>query len=294
MSITDVNVYVSIIIEKIVNELDIRKHNTGRQNKMPLMFYINKIICVLRTGISWKDLDLFKQPNEPSSDTIRKKHNKWIKLGVYDQIVKQLEDKYLNDYKEIITEYFIDSTLLNNHNGTSVMAGFCYKLKGKRSMKANFISDNNMIMYEPIISNSQPHDSTFIEPLIDLFPSKLTENATYNNCLTITGDAGYLINKQSNLNLRNTKHISINAAYKKNMKRRKNEPNRKLLKKRHKIENVNAVLKRSHKRTAVVKDRKMEVLKTWFTLARIMIISKFLIQHKKIIINNKKRTYLFV
>jgi len=49
-----------------------------------------------------------------------------IKLGVYDQIVKQLEDKYLNDYKEIITEYFIDSTLLNNHNGTSVMAGFCY------------------------------------------------------------------------------------------------------------------------------------------------------------------------
>jgi len=65
MSITDVNVYVSIIIEKIVNELDMRKHNTGRQNKMPLMFYINKIICVFGTGISRKDLDLFKQPNEP-------------------------------------------------------------------------------------------------------------------------------------------------------------------------------------------------------------------------------------
>ena len=82
-SITDANVYVSIIIEKTVNEIDMRKHITGRQNKMPLMFYINKIICVLRTkkykiffpienykiifgtGISWKDLDLFKQPNEP-------------------------------------------------------------------------------------------------------------------------------------------------------------------------------------------------------------------------------------
>ena len=61
-----------------------------------------------------------------------------------------------------------------------------------------------MIIYKPIISNSQPNDSTFIDPLIYLFPSKLTENATCNNCLTITGDAGYLINKQSNLNLPNT------------------------------------------------------------------------------------------
>jgi len=67
------------------------EHKIGRQNKMPLLIYIYKIICVLRTGLSEKELNLFKQPNEPSSDAIRKKHNKWIKLGVYHKVARQLQ-----------------------------------------------------------------------------------------------------------------------------------------------------------------------------------------------------------
>ena len=106
--------------------------------------------------------------------------------------------KYLDDPKETIAAYFDDSILLPNHNGTSDMAGFCYKLKNKRSIEANFVSDNNIIMNKSVISNSQPHDFTFIEPFnrtikSDLFLSKHKKNATYNKCLAITADVRYLL-----------------------------------------------------------------------------------------------------
>lgn len=286
MTNIDIKTIYSSFIEKYVNIYDVRKSKLGRKNIRNISFYINKIICVLFTGISWKELDLFKNIGDPTSEAIRKKHNKWLKLGIYDKVHKEIEDCYLDEFKNTITDLFIDSTIMPNLNGTKNMTGFCQKIKSKRSMKANIICDNNKIPYKAIISSSQPHDSTFIEPLVDLLPENLMNTTTYNKSLTISADSGYIIKSERNLKLRKEKHVSINAVYRKNMKNKKNNKNKKSLKKRHLVENVNAILKRTYKRNSFIKDRKINTINTWYTMTCTMMILKFM---KESEIKNKKK-----
>jgi hypothetical protein len=185
-------------------------------------------------------------------------------------------DAYLTTYKETITDFYIDSTVIGNLNGTREMTGYCQKIKNKLSMKTTIICDNNNIIYEGITTKSNPHDSTFIENVVEKLPQKLLEETTYNKSLTISADAGYIIDKQRNLQLRKNKHVTINAKYRKNMKRRKNAKNIESLKGRYKIENCNAILKRTYKRNSVIKDRVMNVINTWLIMACTMILCKFL------------------
>lgn len=278
--------YYASLLEKYVRLLPSLRQNigksVGRPNMKDIPFYIKHIINVLFSGISWRDLDLFLDNDCPKSDAIRKKHNKWMKLGIYDKVHREMYDLYFVHFIDTIEGLQIDSTLMMNINGTKTMAGFCQKLKSKRSCKNNFICDNNRIPYMGIISSSQPHDSIFIEPLIDLLPDKLMENRTYNKPLTITADSGYLINPTRNLNLRKAKHVSINAAYRKNMKKKKNYSNKQMLKKRHIIENVNAVVKRSYKRNQFIRDRNKTVQNTWFKITCTLIVCKFLTDKGKL------------
>ena len=64
------------------------------------------------------------------------------------------------------------------------------------------------------ITESAAHDSKHIEKAIDNLPDILTNSYTYNKPCIITGDKGYIINKQRKQLLRKERHVTINTPIK--------------------------------------------------------------------------------
>jgi len=142
---------------------------------------------------------------------------------VYDKAYDELMNLYLDNFRSSITDLFLDSTVVPNSNLPNNLTSFCFKFKNKLSMKHNIICDNNNIVYKYLTTSSQPPDSVFIEQTIDKLPRKLLDIYTYNKSCTSHCDAGYIICKDINVKLRKSKHMTINAQYRKNMVKNKRE-----------------------------------------------------------------------
>ena len=67
-------------------------YTTGRKNKHKLEVYIDTILRVLKTGISWNSINGYVK-----GDTIRKKFIKWSKMNIFNKIYLKLKDNYLKN-----------------------------------------------------------------------------------------------------------------------------------------------------------------------------------------------------
>ena len=79
-----INKYKKIII-KIINIVDPFKKPIGRPIKYNYDICLEYILKILKTGLSWSNLNNIINTK---SDAIRKRFNKWCKLGIFMRIKK--------------------------------------------------------------------------------------------------------------------------------------------------------------------------------------------------------------
>ena len=250
-----------------------------RPNKFNNYFYIKYILLYLTTGISWSDMDLYLEGI--TADAIRKKFNKWIDLGIIDKAYNALLIRYSKCKNVQIDELFIDATIIKNGNCKEHITGYCRKLPNKRSTKATFICNEDKIGFAAVFHPSAAHDSPqYIEEAIEKIPKSISDQFNYNKPCILTGDKGYIINKQRSQTIRKEQHVSINTAQKKNMKKKnKTERNKKLLKKRIKVEHLNSRIFGTFKGLAKMKHDNLKRLQSITLLAFSMQAIEYMYEH---------------
>lgn len=256
------------ILNKYVIKYDVRKTNKGRKNTFDTMFYIKHVLIYLFTDISWSRMDLFL--NGITGDAIRKKFVKWVSLDIFTHLFSDYLNRYRKHNPDILKNLFMDATIIKNKcvPKSAGLTGYCSKLPNKLSTKITLICDINKIGLACTFHESHAHDSKHIEEVISCLPKIITELYTYNKPGILTADKGYLINSDRHLQIRKNKHMTINTDIRSNMKRRnKTKKNKQLLKKRIKVEHLNARLLTSFKGLSTMKYSNLDRLKALFYLA---------------------------
>ena len=244
-------IYKNILL-KIICELDIEK--TGRKNKFENKFYLNYIFRILFYGEYW---NTFYCP-ECDRSTIRKKFYKWRNIGIFNEALKRMQSIY---YKNRTFKYlFIDSAIIQNINCTELI-NYHYKIKTKKTIKLSIICDNNYVVHSHILSEPKKHDSKFILPLIK------RKKIPLKKFPYLVGDKGY-ISKKNKYKLKKM-GLKLVTPLRKNQKNAKqiNKKNKKILKKRFKVEALFAILKKTYKRLQLVVDRKIINYNTFLIMA---------------------------
>lgn len=242
--------YKPILIE-IINTVD--KHKKGRKNKFTVDVYIDYIFRIFFYGESW---NTFYCPNCDRS-TIRKKHDKWRKMGIYKIAHEQLLNKYIAD--KTFNTLFIDSTIHENSNCSSKEMDYYYKIKTKKQIKTSIICDSNRVPLVYQISDPTINDSKFIKPLIKKINVKL------DNKTLLVGDKGYI--SRQIIFKRQRKRIKLVCPKRKNQKnRRLTEQEKQKLKDRFVVEATFSHLKKTYRRLKRVEERHLLNFETFFIM----------------------------
>ena len=235
-------------------------YTTGRKNKSKLEEYVDIILDVLKTGISWNSV------SKPiNGDTVRKKYKKWIKMNIFNKIYKDLKKEYLKNNS--IKNLYIDSTDIANVNGC-LNFGYNYKHKNKKAIKITTIIDDNQFPLFDRIDKASVHDAKIMDEIIDKKQIELT--APYHNPKYLVADKGY-ISEKIKQKLKN-KNIIYTTPHKKN-KSKLTMIRKQCLKNRFKIEQYFSFIKRAFKRIKNIVDRSITTYNSFLLIASsIMII----------------------
>ena len=184
-------------------------YTTGRKNKYKLEVYVDIILKVLKTGISWKSIN-----DNIKGDTIRKKFIKWIKLDIFNKIYLELKKNYLKN--NLIQNLYVDSTDIANVNGV-LDFGYNYKYKNKKAIKITTIVDDNHFPLFNQINKASDHDTKIMNNIVD--ENKLYINTSYHKPIYIAAYKGYICKKNKN--------IIYVTPYRKNQNKKKEQINKK-------------------------------------------------------------------
>ena len=108
------------LINEIVNSvyrLSPYKNDFYKRNvKYSINDYVIGIIDIVKNNISWNGYSGIINGN-----TLRKKHNEWVKLGVYEDVYEESLKKYMKTTKvtEELKYQSIDSTFIEDINGSN-------------------------------------------------------------------------------------------------------------------------------------------------------------------------------
>jgi len=238
-----INKYKNLIFKilKIVDPID---KPIGRSIKYNYDFCLKNIFIILKTGLSWINLSEIINYN---LEAVRKRLNKWIKLGVFKSAHNILFKIYKNKYN--LSNFYIDSTVIGNFNG-SLNFGYNKKIQNKKSIKINAIVDDNKMPHLITVTSSSPHDAKIIE---DMLNDKLNNYKQIN----IIGDKGYIKNIQYKNFIKDNYNINLITPNRINsINNTLNDNDKYLLNKRHIVENFFSLLKRSFLRILMIKDKK--------------------------------------
>ena len=192
---------------------------------------------------------------------------------------------FLNTYRQknakTLKNLFIDATIIKNKSIPIKLTGFCKKIPNKHSIKLSAICDSvNKINHSYLFTESNAHDSKHIEEAVKLLPSTITNSATYQKPIIITGDLGYITNRTQKLYLRKKYHVTINTDVRRNMKKKnKTVKNKQLLTKRVKVEHFNSRLFNTFKTFSTMKYFLFERLEALYKLVSIIQMFEFLYEH---------------
>ena len=237
-------------------------YTTGRRNKYELEVYVDLILKVFKTGISWYLVD-----NNIYGDTIRKKYIKWIKLGIFDKIYSDLKNNYLENNS--IQNLYVDSTDIANVNGY-LDFGYNYKHKNKKAIKITTIIDDNQFPLFDQINKASVHDTKIMDEIID--NNILDIQASYHNPVYIAADKGYVCKKiKDKLKDKNIIYATPNKKNKKK-KQKLTKKYKECLKNRFKIEQYFSFIKRSFKRIKNIVDRSMVTYNSFLLIASSVMI----------------------
>jgi hypothetical protein len=186
----DINKLVQLCLPILDFEKKYVKRACGRVAVFTNEFFLKQILCVLISGIPWRNLNLFGIGC--TGDYIRKKFNLWVERGYIKNFEKIIIKMYV-DYRckyDPITGYSMDSTTVRNNNGLRKNVGISVKNKGKLSQTLHSLSDNYHITHSRTVTPGNVPDVTQIEPLINNMIVPL--NGTYRKPIYIGADKAYI------------------------------------------------------------------------------------------------------
>lgn len=236
-----------------------------RNVKYTIEDYAIGIIDVTKNNISWNSYH-----GKINGNTLRKKHNEWVKLGVYKHVYEKSIHKYLKKSQRTneLKYQSIDSTFIEDKNGSKYATyNKLYKRrKGEPSkgIKITSIVTTNGIPISVSIDQAHKHDSPLLPKainscVINCNTKKYTNHNRYKQYLI--ADSGY-DSKNNHAFLKNKGYTplikqNIRNITNKKLIRNMNEKHKEIYKKRIVIENYHAWLKKFPK-IKLLCERKIE------------------------------------
>jgi len=261
---------INNLINKNINLNKIFNYKT-KNRKYSNKTLIKCIIDILKDGISFRSIGKYKKIKW---QTIYKFYYKLIQ----NNVIKIIFDNIVDNYKKKILKnniFITDTTLIPNKLGINHI-GYNPQYPKHKTSKISIISDINGIPLNICCSDGSTNDSKILYNQLDDFKNSNSDLLNNNNILL--GDAGYDSNKIRE-KLNNIKFGKLLAVRnKRNIKNKykleliKLSPEeKKLLKKRIKIEHINAQLKQ-YKRISIRYDKYISNYINFVYLACINII----------------------
>jgi len=239
--------------KKYVLEFANVKYPPVRKRKYSLEYYLDKFTLILGDVVCWealKNTNINKTHNYHWK-TIYNEYNKWSNDGIFkDAYNKFMEKNYFKMSKVRKNKkinLFIDVTKISNKHGSeNIGINVEYKKKNVTSLTA--ICDDNKLPLGVTYMDTNlrktktgkhtiKHDINGVQKTLDSIPFGLKKYVT----VQLIGDKGYATNRKFNVFGREVRMIHPK---KKNQKRKNTKREKKLLSKRHKIENFFALLKK--------------------------------------------------
>ena len=265
------------IINYINSDIKLKSIFNHSLRKYKIKFLLEYVIKILYTGLSFRKVIEYSRSNI-HWNTIYKFFIKLQKYNVislsYKQTVKRYIKKYVNKDSNI---FLTDTTLIQNKLGID-NTGYTPQLLKHKTSKISLITDDIGI---PIIATIFP-SNTNDSKIFDIQFNEFTENhiLLLNNKNIMLGDAGYDSQKLRNKLLNTNFGKLLTPKNKRNIKNKdillnlKLSPDdKKLLKKRIRIEHTNSHLKQ-YKRLSLRYDKYSINYQVFIHLACIDLITK--------------------
>lgn len=163
-----INNLINEIIDAVTLLSPIKDDNFKRNVRYTLKDYVIGIIDVVKNNTSWNSYNGIMNGN-----TLRKKHNEWVKLGVYEYVYKKIVKKYLKTTKitEELKYQSIDSTFIEDINGSKYSSyNFIYKRRKGEASKGIKVTSLVTTKGIPISINVDPgnkYDSPLLPAVIN-------------------------------------------------------------------------------------------------------------------------------
>lgn len=283
-----INIYMAInkkLFNCIIKHAKLSCPNL-RKPKYTHEYYLTNILDVLTDFVKWSSLQKSKNLEsayEYHYKTIAKIHKKWCDKNVYVNAHNELvKSKNLTENDDGIIVLLIDSTLIINKTGVDKIGygGPCKKKKfTKLSLMSNLEGENVAVRMDNINVkdkkdypfkrnikiNTLNHDIKAIEPLIKDI------RKTTNKPIEVYGDKGYVISEDDKKRIKKSLNAKIIYTKRSNQKVKNTKKEKKILRKRYKIENMNADFK-TYNRVHVRRDISE---KTYLGFVYLALIIKF-------------------
>lgn len=253
------------IICNLVNELCPNK----RKTKYSFDYYLKNIIHVLKDVVTWESLTILYPIGTKKNHykTIEAKFIEWSKLGIFEKAYNIVLEKYkfTNIDSSTTLNLFIDVSLINNKNGTTLAE---YGLnKKKKITKLSVVCDDEKTVFGVTLHKGSVHDVKTVKTSVN----ELTDKINYRK-INLCGDKGYIMGKDDKDKLK-VKKIKMIAPKRKNQKKKTTKNDKKILKRRFKIEHVIQTIKK-YNRLDIRRDRLICTYKSFLFLGLILNFSK--------------------
>lgn len=278
------------LIDEIINSVQllspIKNDFYKRNTKYSIKDYIIGIIDVVKNNTSWNSYNGLINGN-----TLRKKHNEWIKLGIYDHAYKNSLQKYLKTTKitEELKYQSIDSTFIEDINGSNYATyNFIYKRrKGESSkgIKVSSLVTTKGIPLSICVNQGHKYDSPLLPNVINncVINCNTKKYSNHNRFKQyLLADSGY--DSKNNHNILTKKgYTPIIIQNRKNIKNKKllrklNIKQKNIYRKRIIIENYNSWIKKFTKIKSLY-ERDIESYRGLLLLAVSIIINRRIIKN---------------
>jgi transposase len=251
----DIKKLVGEIKNSVIKLSPIKNDSYKHNQKYTIDEYILGIIDVCKNYSSWNSYTGFINGN-----TLRKKHNEWCKLNIYDDVYKNFLNKFLN--KNTKTKEFkyqsIDSTFIRDKNG-SKCSSYNRNYKNEKNKTSKGIKITTLVTTKGIplaitLDKGNKYDSTLLNKninnkMINTNTKKYSKNNRYKQYFL--ADKGY-DSKENIMKLDKLGYVPIIPQNRRNIKNKKlirklNNKQKGILKKRVIVENFFSWIKKFQK-----------------------------------------------
>lgn len=238
-----------------------------RKRKVSNEVVLERVIHLLRTGVSWRAL----QVDGCSTWSIYKRFRKWVKFDAFGtawaRVVQHYADERLAINPHSFKALFGDTTMIKNISGEDC-TGRNPSDRGRLATKMSAICDDNMVMLSCQFYPANKNDSKTTLDAVSGIACKIKPDGRF--CNVLVADKGYICRAVADELAK--QRVRLLTPFKKNsrVKKRITSRDRSLLSKRHCIENLFCRLdkfRRIHFRT----DRHITTFRAFTLLAAILL-----------------------